>query len=573
MALNTLAGRQLGNPDFHPVLPWIIDFTVLCAANLQAPFEKSWRNLRVTKFRLTKGEAQLDLQFSQDKYHVSDLNSNLTYFNYKARRTPIPLLKKYVRANYEPNEYPQNMERLYQWTPDECIPEFFTDPTIFLSIHADMPNLGIPEWADSPQDFIVKHMNALESVQVSAELHQWIDLTFGYKLGEAGFKEKNVALLHSTFPRNSGYVQLFTKAHPRKQTTQPSPPSYFDDAYLETSEPLPLPSVAEVKPESQKPGEQVKTFFGFLSGRRVEKKNSQPLSPAPTPQKTTEDVTTEDIKDLLNCESYTAFSSQFDDLSPLYQPPTFIEAPSSLRAGGGFPSLIQDDLYAVGCITAELFLARPLVTRNSLGSYPDISLLDELGLQTRSFIHRLVVRDSSEDLTAHAALSSPVFPSYFPFLYSVIANYHLLDAWPAKLALLQENWPQLSRLPLEGFMLVFPLVLQLLQQSETRSTAIVQFLSDLLTHLGPDTTSAQLRSPIITLYQVPNVELQTELYKLETLQNIYEKFGPDFFIHRILPTLLESLREKNSTPTAELAARALSGLGRVLGCVLTTRYV
>lgn len=29
MALNALAGRQLGNPDFHPVIPWIIDFTVL----------------------------------------------------------------------------------------------------------------------------------------------------------------------------------------------------------------------------------------------------------------------------------------------------------------------------------------------------------------------------------------------------------------------------------------------------------------------------------------------------------------------------------------------------------------
>lgn len=63
--------------------------------------------------------------------------------------------------------YPSSIQRLYQWTPDECIPEFFSDPTIFTSIHSDMGNLSYPDWASSPQEFIKKHKEALESENVS----------------------------------------------------------------------------------------------------------------------------------------------------------------------------------------------------------------------------------------------------------------------------------------------------------------------------------------------------------------------------------------------------------------------
>lgn len=43
-------------------------------------------------------------------------------------------------------------------------------------------SVELPPWAENHVDFVHKHRKALESEHVSAHLHEWIDLIFGYAI-------------------------------------------------------------------------------------------------------------------------------------------------------------------------------------------------------------------------------------------------------------------------------------------------------------------------------------------------------------------------------------------------------
>lgn len=97
-----------------------------------------WRDLKKTKFRLAKGDAQLDstFKYSTPPHHIPESLSELTFHIYLARTTPMHVLKRVVRADFVPGHYPATLSRMYEWTPDECIPEFYSDANVFRSIHA-----------------------------------------------------------------------------------------------------------------------------------------------------------------------------------------------------------------------------------------------------------------------------------------------------------------------------------------------------------------------------------------------------------------------------------------------------
>lgn len=91
----------------------------------------------------------------------------------------------------------------------ELIPEMFYLPDILRNVNnlnlgvkqtkKTIDNVVLPNWAATPEDFIRIHRAALESDYVSAHLHEWIDLIFGYKQrGQASIDAHNV-FFHLTY--------------------------------------------------------------------------------------------------------------------------------------------------------------------------------------------------------------------------------------------------------------------------------------------------------------------------------------------------------------------------------------
>ena len=203
-----------------PTSPQVSDLTIK---------NGGWRDLAKSKFRLNKGDVQLDTTYlhSTPQHHITESLSEITYYIYMARRTPIEILRSVVRADFVPQHYPSNMRRMYEWTPDECIPEFFSDPTVFSSLHATigMADISFPAWCSTASEFIAYHRSLLESEEVSRRLHHWIDLNFGCCLdGPAAVENKNVPLradsssMAQRLAKNPGFVQLFRDPHPKRSS-------------------------------------------------------------------------------------------------------------------------------------------------------------------------------------------------------------------------------------------------------------------------------------------------------------------------------------------------------------------
>ncbi|CAN0169194.1 unnamed protein product, partial [Hapterophycus canaliculatus] len=89
--------------------------------------------------------SQLDRSYSEGTppHHVPESLSELTLVVYLARKLPLQVLRGVVRSELVAEEYPRSLARMYSWTPDECVPEFYTDPGVFRSAHGDAG--GLPD--------------------------------------------------------------------------------------------------------------------------------------------------------------------------------------------------------------------------------------------------------------------------------------------------------------------------------------------------------------------------------------------------------------------------------------------
>eukprot|EP00043_Microstomoeca_roanoka_P011241 m.105999 g.105999 ORF g.105999 m.105999 type:complete len:114 (-) comp15137_c1_seq7:3837-4178(-) len=81
MFLNKVAGRRMNEPNLHPIFPWVFDPT-----DDSPPPNVRWRDLSQTKYRLNKGDLQLDACFNTPTpHHISEWfteydKRNVTFF-------------------------------------------------------------------------------------------------------------------------------------------------------------------------------------------------------------------------------------------------------------------------------------------------------------------------------------------------------------------------------------------------------------------------------------------------------------------------------------------------------------
>ncbi|KAK2659945.1 hypothetical protein Ddye_006478 [Dipteronia dyeriana] len=206
MILNTLAGRSYNDLTQYPVFPWVLaDYS-----SEVLDFNKS------STFRdLSKPVGALDskrFEVFEDRYR-SFCDPDIPSFYYGSHYSSMGIVLYYL-LRLEPftslhrnlqggkidhaDRLFQSIEGTYQNclsnTSDvkELIPEFFYMPEFLvnsnsyhLGVKQDGEPIGdvcLPPWAKgSPEIFINKNREALESEYVSSNLHHWIDLVYGYK--------------------------------------------------------------------------------------------------------------------------------------------------------------------------------------------------------------------------------------------------------------------------------------------------------------------------------------------------------------------------------------------------------
>ncbi|XP_002990350.2 protein GFS12 [Selaginella moellendorffii] len=420
LLLNRLAGRRWGDRCFHTVMPWVIDFT----AKPDQENDTGWRDLTKSKWRLAKGDEQLDFTYATAEipHHVSDeCLSELAVCIYKARRLPLLVLRRVVRSVYEPNEYPVNMQRLYHWTPDECIPEFYSDPEVFRSIHHGMGDLAVPSWAEDPEDFIRLHRSALESDRVSRQLHEWIDLTFGYKLsGEAAVLAKNVTLSTTapSMPRSSGRRQLFSKPHPMRMTSS----------------------------SKKNLLEQLEESASFCSSGR----SLSPWYGVPVPDPDGHNSTNSDHPPVASnaCEAILRNVAESDEKlwGELFQKLHFEQDDDVDDENVSYQRLVAwqrevsvlrpireseaADIFGIGCLVAEIFLQKPLFDSTSAAVWLERKslpgTLNQLPPHVRIVVETTLAADIKRRPSAEKLLESPFFPPVVRSAYTFLSSFHFL---------------------------------------------------------------------------------------------------------------------------------------------------
>ncbi|XP_075399825.1 lipopolysaccharide-responsive and beige-like anchor protein [Tenrec ecaudatus] len=205
MFLNTLAGRSYNDLNQYPVFPWVI--TNYESEDLDLTLPSNYRDLskpigalnpKRAAFFAERYESWEDDQVPKFHYgtHYSTASFVLAWL---LRIEPFTTYflnlqgGKFDHADRTFSSISRAWRNSQRDTSDikELIPEFYYLPEMFVNFNNY--NLGVmddgtvvsdvelPPWAKTSEEFVRINRLALESEFVSCQLHQWIDLIFGYK--------------------------------------------------------------------------------------------------------------------------------------------------------------------------------------------------------------------------------------------------------------------------------------------------------------------------------------------------------------------------------------------------------
>ncbi|CAM8993099.1 unnamed protein product [Rhodiola kirilowii] len=596
LILNKLAGRRWGDHTFHPVMPWVIDFSSKPAEDSDA----GWRDLSKSKWRLAKGDEQLDFTYltSEIPHHVSEeCLSELAVCSYKARRLPLHVLRLAVRSVYEPNEYPSTMQRLYQWTPDECIPEFYCDPEVFSSLHSGMADLAVPQWANGPKDFIKLHREALESKRVSSQIHHWIDITFGYKMsGQAAVSAKNV-MLHSsdsTFPQSEGRRQLFYLPHPVRRsatcasyennpistinrnrvTVLGSHASPCDSNYLGELEEASTftEHASHLSPVYSYHSENSEGCVSSAS--TVEVKNPNNFEPDPS-----YGCCNDGLPSDMNFSYLLDYVGTDNDGSSGYQ--DYILWKQKSLHSTTFSEKTAIDIFSIGCILAELYLRRPLFDQNSLKTFLDKGVQPSVMYKLPYHIKLLVEACTSNDWrrrpSVKCLLESPYFTNTVRSSYLFLSPLQLLATDGSGLQY-AANFVKKGALKAMGTFsaeMCAPYCLSLVVNSlsDTNADCAYIILEEFLKVLEPKAVTELMLPTIQKILQASKAagysRLKVSLLQESFVRGIWNKIGKQAYLAALHPMVISNLFLSRHKSSEAAASVLLIGSSEELGVPIT----
>ncbi|XP_072155979.1 neurobeachin isoform X4 [Bemisia tabaci] len=205
MFLNTIAGRTYNDLNQYPVFPWVL--TNYEADEIDLSLPTNYRDLSKPIGALNPSRrAYFEERYSSwehdtiPPFHYGTHYSTSAFtLNWLIRVEPFTTMflalqgGKFDHPNRLFSSLALSWKNCQRDTSDvkELIPELFFLPEMLVNVNGyrlgngedgkPIGNVALPPWASTPEEFIRINRMALESEFVSCQLHQWIDLIFGYK--------------------------------------------------------------------------------------------------------------------------------------------------------------------------------------------------------------------------------------------------------------------------------------------------------------------------------------------------------------------------------------------------------